>query len=455
MWSALERNREPFARFLESLSESEAEVLQFMWRFWARPNQIAPPGHWHTWLLRAGRGFGKTRTGAGWFHERMMSFDGRWGALIAKNPADARDYMIEGPGGFLRNTHPAERPSYEVSKRRVTWPNGSYATIYSDEEPEQVRGFSGDTSWLDEFAKYRNPKEVMDNLDFGMREVSNDMPRRMIGSTPKPIPVMMDIEKPEDIRLGHVVVTFGNSYDNEANLDPRWFANTISKHEGTRFGRQEIHAEYVTDVPGALWTRATFDKGRISVEEFRKLEMRRIVIGVDPSGTKGDPEELSNQVGIVAVGLGKNGKAYVIQDKTCSMPPAGWGREVVNLYHELNADVVVAEANYGGEMVRYVIQTADAKVPVKIVHAARGKVVRAEPIASLYDETPTRPRMIYHVGHLGDLEDQMVYFLPGGYSGPGSPDRADAAVWALTDLLLLPQKPIGPAISAPYIIRAE
>ena len=216
--------------------------LQYSWRFWARPKQIAPPGDWSVWNLRAGRGFGKTRTGAGWLHERAMEIPGRWMALIAKTPADARDVMIEGPGGLLdrlgKNINPKDRPLYEPSKRRLTWPNGSWATIYSSEEPEQLRGFSGDTAWIDELAKFSNPRDVWDNLQFGMREASVDQPRILITSTPKPLMLLKEIEKTK----GTVTVT-GSSYDNQANLDPKWFSQTISAYEGTQFGRQEIHGE--------------------------------------------------------------------------------------------------------------------------------------------------------------------------------------------------------------------
>ena len=216
--------------------------LQYSWRFWARPKQIAPPGEWSVWNLRAGRGFGKTRTGAGWLHERAMEIPGRWMALIAKTPADARDVMIEGPGGLLdrlgKNINPKDRPLYEPSKRRLTWPNGSWATIYSSEEPEQLRGFSGDTAWIDELAKFSNPRDVWDNLQFGMREASVDQPRILITSTPKPLMLLKEIEK----MSGTVTVT-GSSYDNQANLDPKWFSQTISAYEGTQFGRQEIHGE--------------------------------------------------------------------------------------------------------------------------------------------------------------------------------------------------------------------
>lgn len=246
---------------LQTLSPAELEALEYDWAFWARPKQLAPAGDWLTWIVRAGRGFGKTRTGGGWVHLRAMTSPGRWCALVGKTPADVRDYMIEGPGGLLKNTPPRERPTYEPSKRRVTWPNGSWATVYSSEEADQLRGFSGDTAWLDEFAKYTNPREVWDSLQFGMREISADQPRVCITTTPRPLPILTDIE----VKRTTVVVT-GSSYENRANLAPTWFAETLAAYEGTRLGRQEIHAEILDDVEGRVYSSfssALFPVGNI------------------------------------------------------------------------------------------------------------------------------------------------------------------------------------------------
>jgi predicted phage terminase large subunit-like protein len=243
---------------ISSYTPEQQLALAYDWRFWARPKQLAPPGDWSLWMLRAGRGFGKTRTGTGWVHERAMAVPGRWIALVAKTPADARDVMIEGPGGFLdragKNIHPAERPLYEPSKRRLTWPNGSWATIFSSEEPEQLRGFSGDTAWLDEFGKYANARDVWDNLQFGMREASDDQPRKLITTTPKPLMILKELER----QSGTVVVT-GSSYDNQSNLDPKWFSETVAAYEGTQFGRQEIHGEILDPEETGIVRRTSFN----------------------------------------------------------------------------------------------------------------------------------------------------------------------------------------------------
>jgi phage terminase large subunit-like protein len=250
------RGAEFHNEFVASLSDAEVYDLLYDWRFWARPKQIAPEGDWGTWMIRAGRGFGKTRLGVGFIQERAME-QPRWIALVAKTPADARDFMVEGPGGFRDkkglNVRPSDRPLFEPSKRRLTWPNGSWATIFSDEDPEQLRGFSGDTAWLDEFGKYRNAADVWENLDFGMREASSDQPRRIITTTPRPIEAIKRIEA-----LKTTVVTLGSSYENRANLDPKWFEETLAAYEGTRFGEQEIHGVLLNPEEVGIVRRSDF-----------------------------------------------------------------------------------------------------------------------------------------------------------------------------------------------------
>jgi phage terminase large subunit-like protein len=415
-----------------NLTDEQLEWLMWDWKFWARPKQLPPDGDWSTWVIRAGRGFGKTRSGTGWVHDRAMEHPGRWIAFLARTPADARDYMIDGPGGILKNTPPWERPYYEPSKRRIVWPNGSWATIYSDEEPDQTRGFSGDTAWLDEFGKFKHAQECWENLNFGMREVSGDQPRRIITTTPRPIAILKKIEGQSS-----TVVTVGTSHENRSNLDPTWYKDVILKYEKTRLGRQEVMAEILDDVPGALWTRAMLDEAKIEATEEKPVtlpSMQRIVVGVDPSGASGDPEDDSDSIGIVVAGKGIDGNAYILDDFTCSMSPEGWGRKTVDAYLKWSADRVVGEKNYGGDMVRFVIQTASkgrTAVSYKDVNASRGKVVRAEPVSALYEQGRVK-----HAGHFPELEDQMVSFTHSGFLGKGSPDRVDAAVWAITDLML-------------------
>ena len=409
------------ASVLDGLTDAELTQLKYDWKFWARPKQIAPPGDWATWVIRAGRGFGKTRAGAGWVHARAMAQPLRWIALVARTPADARDYMIEGPGGLLRNTSPKERPLYESSKRRLTWPNGAWATVYSDEEPDQSRGFSGDTAWIDELAKFRNPVETWNNLAFGMREVSLDRPRKLITTTPRPIAILREIES-----LSSTIVVVGSSHENKTNLDQSWYTDLL-RYEGTRIGRQEINAEIIDDLPGALWTRALLEQCRVRQDKLP--EMKRVVVGVDPSGTSG--ADKNNQVGIVCVGLGMDGLAYVLADNTCQLSPDGWGRRVIATSTKYEADKIVAEKNFGGAMVDHVIRTVDKTANIKLVTASRGKVARAEPVSALYEQGKVK-----HVGAFPELEDQMCSFTSEGYGDEGSPDRVDALVWALTELML-------------------
>lgn len=434
---------------LEQMPPEEKARNAYSWRFRARPKQLPPRvnpktglNDWITWIVRAGRGFGKTRTGAGWVHERAMEQAGRQIALVARTPADARDYMLIGPGGLLKNTPPEERPQYIAGNRAVIWPNGSRGIIYSDEVPDQLRGFSGDTAWLDEFAKYKHPQETWDNLNFGMREISRDQPRILITTTPRPLKILREIEA-----LTSTVVVTGSSFENRANLDPRWFAQVLSRYAGTRLGRQEIEAEIIDDMPGALWTRTILENCRLLQDPmrvppesldvlermryvYRLPEFKRVVVGVDPSGV-GDEEE-GNSVGIVVAALGTDGMAYVLTDDTATgLGPASWAKRVIKAKDTYGADRIIAEKNFGGAMVESTIRTADKNAPIKVVWASRGKIARAEPVAALYEQGKVK-----HVGAFPDMEDQMCAFLPDGYAEDGSPDRADALVWAMTDLML-------------------
>lgn len=410
---------------LSVLAEDELRALEHDWQFWARPKQLPPDGDWRTWVIRTGRGWGKTRTGAEWLHQRAKAEPGRRMALVAQTPADARDYCIEGPGGLLNNrplwcvNEGDEWPNYEPSKRRVTWPNGSRATIYSSEEPRQLRGFSGDTAWLDEFAKWTNPRECWDNLMYGMRETSTDRPRVCITTTPRPLPVLQEIEAKGSSR----VVT-GSSYENRANLDPTWFDEILADYEGTTLGRQEIHAEILDEYPGALWSRDVLDEARLSPGDDLP-PMHRIVVAVDPAVTSGED---ADETGIIVAAKGQDGLGYVLEDRTCRKSPDGWAAVAVAAYRDHQADRVVAEVNNGGDLVENVLRTHDASVSYRGVRASRGKRTRAEPVAALYEQSKVR-----HKPGLDELEDQMVAFLPDQRK---SPDRVDALVWAMTELMV-------------------
>lgn len=414
---------------LAGLSDEEAESLLHDWRFLARSNQIAPDGDWRTWLVLAGRGFGKTRTGAEWVREQIKAGRKRV-ALIAPTASDARDVMVEGESGILavcwagdraHNGDMLGRPSYEPSKRRLTWANGAVATLFSAEEPERLRGPQHEAMWCDELAAWKYLRETWDMAMFGLR--LGDDPRTCITTTPKPLKLLREIMADDG-----TVVTRGSTYDNKANLAGAFLSQIVKKYEGTRLGRQELNAEIMEEAEGALWSRAMVDQALLS---GALPEFKRVVIAVDPATT--DKEE-SAETGIVAAAIGQDDRGYVLKDVSGRYSPAGWARKAIALSHELKADRIVAEGNQGGEMVRHVIQTEWPQAPVTIVHASRGKQARAEPVAALYEQG-----RVSHVAGLGELEDQMVNWEP--LSGMPSPDRLDALVWALTELMVRGERP--------------
>lgn len=405
---------------LRSLTESQAKELLWDWRFWGRPDQVAPAGDWSTWLISAGRGWGKTRTGAEFVRDEVEAERAGRIALVAETAADARDVMVEGVSGILAISPPWNKPLYEPSKRRLTWPNGAVATLFNAVEPDQLRGPQFDLAWADELAKWRYAQETWDQLQFGLR--LGERPRQIVTTTPRPIPLVRAL-----IKDPRTIVTRGRTMDNAANLAAPFLQAITEKYGGTRLGRQELEAEILDDVPGALWTRAMLDTLRVR----EAPQMQRVVVAVDPSGTDGEDD--GDSIGIVVAGKGMDGHAYVLADRTISASPEGWGRRAVEAYGEFKADRIVGEKNFGGDMVRFVIQTANRTVAYKDVNASRGKAVRSEPIAALYEQS-----RVHHVGGLPELEDQLCGFTASGYVGDGSPDRADALVWALTELMLGP-----------------
>lgn len=410
---------------LEGLSPQALHRLLGDWRFWARPEQIAPDGDWRTWLYVAGRGAGKTRAGAEWIREKV-----RAGAmiahLIAPTAADARDVMVTGISGLLSicedtdtlaGGKPLGRPTYEPSKRRVVWPNGAQAILFSAEEPERLRGPQCEALWADELAAWSHLETTWDMAMFGLRLGSD--PQAMVTTTPKPLPLLKRLMvEPTS------VVTRGSTYDNAANLATTFLERMRETYEGTRLGRQELMAEILDDLPGALWARDMIEGARVS----QAPELVRVVVAVDPSGTSGGT---GDDVGIVVAGKGEDGRVYVLADRTLNASPAEWSAAAVKAYHAFGADCLVAERNFGGAMVESTIRTADPDVAYREVTASRGKAVRAEPVAALYEQG-----RVSHVGGLPALEDQMMMMGRDGYAGEGSPDRVDALVWAVTELVL-------------------
>lgn len=334
-------------------------------------------------------------------------------ALVGQTAADVRDVMIEGESGILSVSPPWFEPKYEPSKRRLTWPSGAIATAYSADEPRQLRGPQHDFAWADELASWATP-EAWDQLMFGLRLGSD--PRVIVTTTPRPTKAIRDL-----LADPTTVITRGSTYDNRANLAPAFFEQIIRKYEGTRLGRQELHAEVLDDVPGALWTRAMLDATRARTSP---PELTRVVVAIDPAVTSGED---SDETGIVTVGKDAAGEYHVLADRSCRMTPDGWARRAVTAFDEYNADRIVAEVNNGGDLVEATLRTVRRNIPYAKVHASRGKRVRAEPIAALYEQC-----RVHHYGDLAQLEDQMVTFTPDGMDG--SPDRVDALVWGLTEL---------------------
>jgi phage terminase large subunit-like protein len=369
-------------------------------------------------------------------------------ALVAPTLSDARRTMVEGESGLLAVSPPWNRPKFEPSKSQLVWPSGAVATLFSAGEPDRLRGPQHDAAWCDEVCAWAQADTAFDNLMFGLR--LGLRPRTCITTTPKPMPLLKAL-----IKADNAHVTTGTTYDNLANLAPTFKDEIIRKYEGTRIGRQELNAELLEDVPGALWTRAGLDQCRITDLPNRGgpkgndcdgvCDFTRIVVAVDPPVSVG---EKADECGIVAVGLGADNHAYVLRDASIQgESPLGWAERVVRLYHELSADCVVAEVNQGGALVETLLRQIDPLVPIKSVHARRGKFLRAEPVAALYEQG-----RVFHVGSFAKLEDQMCSFTHDGLIsnnitkhsvGNGnskSPDRLDALVWAVTDLMLAPRQ---------------
>jgi predicted phage terminase large subunit-like protein len=367
----------------------------------------------------AGRGFGKTRTGAEWVREQVKTGKCSRLALVAQDAGDARDVMVEGESGILAISPPNNRPKYEPSKRRLTWPNGAMATLYAADDPDALRGPQHDGAWLDELAKWKYAQEAWDNLMMGLRLGTN--PQAVITTTPRPMSIIKQLMKRAHPQEGDgtVVLTKGSTYENLGNLSPA-FRQIIERYEGTRLGRQELEAEVLEDVEGALWTLAQIDKLRVT----QAPDLSRIVVAIDPAVTS---TAESDETGIVVAGKGIDKHYYVLADESMGrVAPAVWAARAVNAYHDHKANVIVAEANNGGDMIRDLIRTVDPKVPVIKVHASRGKLTRAEPISMLYEQG-----RVHHAGTFPHLEDQMCNYVPGDGD---SPDRMDSLVWALTQL---------------------
>lgn len=399
--------------YLNSLSDEEKEALLFQWEVHRRPKQTPPDWDWRVWLILAGRGFGKTRTGAEFIRDLVRTGEAQSIALVGRTRADVRDTMILGDSGILAISPKGERPRYVPARRRLIWPNGAIAITYSADQPDQLRGPNHDLAWADEVAAWRYP-EAWDMLMLGLRIGTN--PRIIATTTPRPTKLIKSLAERNDVAL-----TVGSTYENRANLAGSFMTEVLQRYEGTRLGRQELHAEILNTTEGALWTNDTLEAGRTTSAP----DLKRIVVAVDPA-TGAGPE--AAETGIVVCALGEDGDAYILDDKSVRGSPNDWGKAVVTACNVWEADRIIAEANQGGEMVRHTIQTVDPNAPIKMVHASRGKRTRAEPVAALYEQ-----QRVHHVGFFDALEQQMCEWVP---DVSPSPDRLDAMVWGITELIL-------------------
>ena len=401
-----------------------AEALRADWRRRARPNQLPPPGDWWlVWLILAGRGWGKTLTGAEWVCFKIRHGCSRI-AIVGATAADCRDVMVEGQSGILSVGLKADRPVYSPSNRRLTWPNGAIGTLYSADEPDRLRGPQHDAAWCDEMAAW-SYLESWDQLMLGLR--LGQRPQCIVTTTPRPIKLIRNLVEREG---KDVVVTRGSTFENSANLAQSFLNEITVRYEGTRLGRQELQAEILDDVPGAIFIRLWFDRDR---REKAPDDLLQIVIAIDPATTSGED---SDETGIVVVGVAQeNGvdHAFVLEDLSGKFAPHEWARIAIAAYHRHSASRIVAETNAGGEMVENTLRQIDPNVSFREVKASRGKVRRAEPVAALSEQG-----RLHFVGSFPQMEDQCAALTPdfdrvkAGYS----PDRLDAMVWGVTDTVI-------------------
>jgi phage terminase large subunit-like protein len=409
-----------------NLTKEEAEAARHEWLLQGRLEQLPPKGDWHGWLLIGGRGSGKTRAGSEWVNAMVRGLpvfaQGRVGAiaLVGETMADVRDVMVEGPSGILAASRPGQRPKFEVSRRRLTWPNGATALLFSSEDPDSLRGPQFEAAWLDELAKWKHDEATFDMLQFALR--LGDWPRQLITTTPKPTHLIKRLLADPAFTVARM-----RTRDNAGNLAEGFMASIERRYAGSRLGRQELDGELIEDREGALWSRAMVD----AAQSREMPALRRVVIAVDPPVTSGAN---SDACGIVAAGVDEAGIAWVLEDASLRpAPPSRWSARVASLFERWQADRIVVEVNQGGDLVTQVLGGSTPALPVKAVRARRGKMLRAEPIAALYEQGRVR-----HARRMPELEDEMCDFTPAGLSNGRSPDRLDALVWALTELMLEP-----------------
>ena len=424
---------EAIEAFLEGLSDNALLALPWLFEFWALPHQVPPKGAWKTWVIMGGRGAGKTRAGAEWVRAEvegatpMAPGRARRVALVGETVDQVREVMVMGESGILACSPPDRRPEWQATRRQLVWPNGAVAQVFSAHDPASLRGPQFDAAWADELAKWPKAQEAWDQLQFGLR--LGEAPRQVVTTTPQNVEVLKAI-----LKNPSTVTTHAPTEANRAHLAASFLEEVRARYGGTRLGRQELDGLLLEDVEGSLWSAAQLDAARVAVVPV----FSRIVVAVDPAVSQGGG---SDECGIVVVGAvtegpPQNWRAVVLEDASVRMSsPETWARAALAAMARHKADRLVVEVNQGGDLVTSVIRGVDALVPIKAVHASKGKVARAEPVAALYEQG-----RVAHLRGLTALEEQMCRMTVQGYRGKGSPDRVDALVWALTELIVDPSQ---------------
>ena len=416
--------------FLAGLGENALASLPWLFEFWALPHQLPPEGDWKSWVIMGGRGAGKTRAGAEWVRAQVEGATpeapgrARRVALVSETLDQARDVMVFGESGILASSPPDRRPVWEAGRRRLVWPNGAVAQLYSAHEPEALRGPQFDAAWVDELAKWKKAEETWDMLQFALR--LGPHPQQVVTTTPRNVAVLKRL-----LRQSSTVTTHAPTDANRAYLAESFLAEVQARYGGTRLGRQELEGLLLEDVEGALWSAALLERCR--VEACPALS--RIVVAVDPAVTGGAASDECGIVvaGVVAEGPATEWRAYVLEDASVRGGPLDWARAAIAAMQRHGAERLVAEVNQGGDLVESVIRQVDPLVPFRALRAGRGKGLRAEPVAALYEQG-----RVSHLRGLGQLEEQMCRMTVAGYDGRGSPDRLDALVWAIHELVIAP-----------------
>jgi len=420
--SALPRRLGAIEGLLEALASEdelrERDAGRYDWRATARPEQIEPDGDWTVWLLLGGRGSGKTRAAVEWLREQAAE-PGRRLAIVAPVASDLRDICVEGASGMIACSPPWSRPEYQPSLRRLTWANGTTALLVSSDEPERLRGHNFDAAWCDELASWRRGRASWSNLMLCLRR--GERPCVVVSTTPKPISLIGELL--EGVKSGRTALSQMSTWDNEANLSPAFLTEIAGQYRGTSLEAQELDGTYLASLPGALWKSEVFRHGP-PPETFE-----RVVVAIDPALTSGDE---ADETGVMIVARDGNGQGWVLGDLSLRGTPARWASAVVRACRDFEADMIIAEANAGGEMIEHTLRSVDEDLPtVELVHVSKSKAQRAEPISLLYEQA----RVTHSAdADLEDLEEQLCLLARDGYGGAGSPDRADAAVLGLTYL---------------------